>query len=427
MLTRLMLSTFLSAAAAATVAPNARAATVANANAVLFAANAFAASASAAPLASIDEDRADELYDEGREAIEEGRYERALDRFNRLIDMKSNRTDAALYWKAYSLAKLGRRADALASLSDLTQRFKDSKWLKDAKALEVELRQASGQTVTPESQSDEDLKLMALRGLMNSDPERGTPIIEQMLAGANSPKVKDRALFVLSQSGSAKAREILANIARGGSNPDLQLRAVHYLGIMGGNENRQVLADVYRANTDTAVRRAIIKSFMIAGDRTRLLSLAKTETNPELRGEAVQQLGIIGAHQELADLYTSETTLEVKKRILQAMFIGGNADTLVELAKNEKDPALRKIAVRNLGLMGSSRTGDAIKAIYQSDTSPEIKREAINALFLQNNGRVMVDLARAEKDPQLKKALVEKMSLMEKSPEVTAYLMELLK
>src|SRR6185295_10068080 len=59
--------------------------------------------------AEID-DRADELYDEGREAIEEGKYDRAVDRFNKLIDLKTNRTDAALYWKAYSLAKLGQRA-----------------------------------------------------------------------------------------------------------------------------------------------------------------------------------------------------------------------------------------------------------------------------------------------------------------------------
>ena len=42
------------------------------------------------------EDRADELYDQGREAIEDGRYDRAVDRFNRLIEMKTNRTDAAL-------------------------------------------------------------------------------------------------------------------------------------------------------------------------------------------------------------------------------------------------------------------------------------------------------------------------------------------
>ena len=77
--------------------------------------------------------------------------------------------------------------------------------------------------------------------------------------------------------------------------------------------------------------------------------------------------------------------------------------------------------------MGSSKTADAIKAIYQSDSSPEIRKECINALFLQNNGRTMVELARAEKDPQMKKELVSRMSIMGKSKEVADYLMELLK
>ena len=60
-------------------------------------------------------DRADDLFREGRDAIEEGKYERALERFNAVLALKTNRTDAALYWKAYSLAKLGRRAEALSS------------------------------------------------------------------------------------------------------------------------------------------------------------------------------------------------------------------------------------------------------------------------------------------------------------------------
>jgi HEAT repeat protein len=373
------------------------------------------------------DDRADDLYNEGRDAIEEGRYERALDRFGRLIELKTNRTDAALYWKAYSLAKLGRRADALGALADLQQQFKNSGWLREARALDVELRQASGQTIPPEGQVDDDTKLMALRALMQNDSERALPIIEQMLAGANSPKVKDRALFVLSQSNSARAREIIGNIAKGGANPDLQLRAIKYLGMMGGSDNRQTLADVYRSSADPAVKREIIRSFMIAGDRARLLSLAKTETAPGLRGNAVHQLGTMGAHTELAELYQSETSIDVKKNIIQAMFIGGNAEKLIDLARNEKDPQLRRVAVRNLGLMGSARTGDAIKAIYQSDSTPEIRREAINALFLQNNGRMLVELARAEKDPIMKKEMVAKMSVMSRSKEVTDYLLELLK
>jgi len=373
------------------------------------------------------EDRGDELYDEGREAIEEGKYERAVDRFTRLAEMKTSRTDAALYWKAYSLSKLGRRADALGTLADLQQQFKDSRWLKDAKALEVELRQASGQPVSPEAQSDEEVKLMALRALMQSDADRALPVLEQLLAGNSSPKVKDRALFVLSQSNSAKAREVITNVAKGSANPDLQLRAIRYIGMMGDNQSRQALADVYRASNDAAVKRAVLRSYMLSGDRERLLVVAKSETAPELRGEAVQQLGVLGAANELGQMYQSETSVDVKKRILQAMFVGGASAKLIDLAKTERDPQLRTTAIRNLGLMSASQTGDALTSIYRSDTNADVRKAVINALFVQNNGHAMVELARAEKDPQMKKDLVSKMSNMGKSKEITDYLMELLK
>src|SRR5207302_635990 len=123
------------------------------------------------------EDRADELYDEGREAIEEGRYEHAVDRFNRLIELKSNRTDAALYWKAYAQNKIGQRTEALTTLSELEKGFRESRWMKDAKALEIDIRQSSGQTVSPDAQNDEELKMYALNALMQSDSERALPAI----------------------------------------------------------------------------------------------------------------------------------------------------------------------------------------------------------------------------------------------------------
>jgi len=377
-------------------------------------------------LATDLDDRADDLYDEGRDAIEEGKYDRALDRFNKLIELKTNRTDAALYWKAYSLSKLGQRAEALNTLADLQKRFADSRWSRDAKSLEVEVRQAAGQTVSPAAQEDDELKLLALRGIMQSDPEQAYPIIEKMLAGPNSPKVKDRALFVLSQSRGARARDLIANVGKGNANPDLQLRAIKYLGIMNGADNRQLLADIYKSSPDVAVKRAILRSFMVAGDRERLLSVAKTETAPELRGEAVQQLGVMNAGAELNELYRTEATVEVKKRILQAMFIGNQSDKLIELAKGEKDPELRKTAIRNLGLMKRTGTSEALVSIYGSDSALDVRKTVVNALFLQNNAKALVDLARAEKSPEMKKEIVSKLSIM-KSKEATDYLLELLK
>jgi tetratricopeptide (TPR) repeat protein len=371
-------------------------------------------------------DRADALYRQARQSIDQGRYERAIEQLDRLVGLAGgNRVDAALYWKSYTLAKQGQRAAALTTLADMQKRFADSRWLKDAKALEVEIRQASGQAVSPDAQNDEELKLLALRGLMQSDPDRAVPMIERLLAGNSSVKLQENALFVLSQSRSARAREIITTVAKSG-NPDVQLRAIRYLGAMGGPENRQILDEVYRTSTDLAIKRAILRSFMVAGDRPRLLGLAKTESSPELRGEAIQQLGIVHASAELSDLYLSESSVDVKKRILQAMFVSGSADKLIELARTEKDPELRRSVIRNLGLIGGSKTGDALRSMYGSEAGADVRREIINALFLQQNAAALVDLARVEKDAAVKKEIVTKLSLM-KSKEATDYFLELLK
>ncbi|MBI3493294.1 MAG: HEAT repeat domain-containing protein [Acidobacteria bacterium] len=386
----------------------------------------FRLSGVAGPFAASDDDRADELYDRARDLIEQGKFDRAVVELDRLIGLKSARTDAALYWKAYSLSKLGERTDALKTLGDFAQQFKDSRWMKDARALEVEVRQASGQTVSPDAQNDEELKLLALRGIMNSDPEQALPVIEKMLAGTSSPKVKDRALFVLSQSRSARARDIISGVAKGNANPDLQLKAIRYIGMMGGSDNRQLLADVYRAANDSAVKKAILRSYMQSGDRDRLFTLAKSETDASLRIEAVRQLGMMRATSELTQLYQGDASVDVRKQILQAMFTSGDADKMIELAKGEKDPDLRKTAIRNLGMMKKSGTSEALVAIYGSDATPDVRKAVVNALFTQNNATALVTLARAEKNPEMKKDIVSKLSVM-KSKEAMDYLMELLK
>ena len=129
---------------------------------------------------------------------------------------------------------------------------------------------------------------------------------------------------------------------------------------------------------------------------------------------------------ELNELYRTEASVDVKKRILQAMFVGNQSDRLIELAKGEKDPELRKTAIRNLGLMKRTGTSEALVSIYGSDSSLDVRKTVVNALFLQNNGKALVDLARAEKNPEMKKEIVSKLSVM-KSKEAMDYLMELLK
>src|SRR5256884_457168 len=44
-------------------------------------------------------DRLEELYEDGREALDEDRYDKAEAKFDQLAQLKGPQTDAALYWK----------------------------------------------------------------------------------------------------------------------------------------------------------------------------------------------------------------------------------------------------------------------------------------------------------------------------------------
>ena len=371
-------------------------------------------------------ERVDEAYEEGQEALEEARWQRAVERFARVIEGNGSRVDAAMYWRAYALDRLGQKADALGATAELIKRFPSSKWLADAKALELQVRQSAGQPVNPESTGDEELKLLALQGLQHSDPEQAVPMIEKILQGPQSPRLKQRALFVLAQSNSPRAREVLANFARGGGNPDLQSRAIQYLGIHGGRENRELLAQIYDSSQEMDVKRRILRSFMLSGDRARLLAAANSEKTPELRAEAVQQLGVMGAHDELWALYQKETSVDVKKRVIQAMFVGGNVTRVSELALNEQNLELRRAAIRNLGLMRGGKSSETLTLLYGREKDPAIRRDIINAFFIQGNAEQLVAIARKETDPNMRKELVSRLSQMTRSKVALDYLMEIL-
>jgi HEAT repeat protein len=137
-------------------------------------------------------------------------------------------------------------------------------------------------------------------------------------------------------------------------------------------------------------------------------------------------IGVAGGREELSQLYQQETSVEARDAIINAMFISGDADRLAELAQKETDPRLRREAIQKLGLTGGAKSGAILKQMYGSEKDPEIKRQIIDAFFLQGNAATLVEIARAEQDRSLKRAAVEKLSLMQ-SKEAADYMMELLK
>jgi hypothetical protein len=312
----------------------------------------------------------DRLYQDGQRALDSRRWDQALEDFNQVAARAGSRADGALYWKAYTLNKLGRRDEAIAAIAELRKSYASSRWLDDAKALEVEVKQASGQKVAPESESDEDLKLMAINGLMQSDSERAIPLLENLLKGAQSPKLKERALFVLAQSSVPKAQQLLEQVARGGGNPDLQVKAITYVGVARrrqGAGNGQLLAEIYASTSDANVKRAILNAYMANRDTEHLLQIAKTEKAPELRLDAIRYVGSAGSPNgdALVAIYGSDQDKQVKQTIVETLFAHGNAKAMVDLARNEKDPELKKTIVRYLSTMRGKEATDYLMEILK--------------------------------------------------------------
>jgi tetratricopeptide (TPR) repeat protein len=233
----------------------------------------------------------DRLYEQGQRALDRSQWDQALSDFSQVASRGGPRADGALYWKAYTLNKLGRRDEAIAAIADLRKSYAKSRWLDDANALELQVKQDAGQNVSPDSQPDEELKLMALNALVNSDPDRALPLVENLLKGSQSPRLKERALFVLAQTGSQRAQQVLEQVARGNGNPDLQLKAIQYLGTSRQQSAAPLLAEVYSSATDNSTKRAVINA-LTAQDRSgkTLVDLARKERDPELRREIVSRL-----------------------------------------------------------------------------------------------------------------------------------------
>ncbi len=371
--------------------------------------------------------REDQLYSDATRAINESRWSDAESLLDQVIDQHGRRADGALYWKAYVENKQGRSSDAVNTCSGLRQSYPKSNWLKECNALEIEIRGKSGSPVQPQSEQDEDLKLLALNSLMQSGDANALPILQQILEGQQSERVKERALFVLAQDQSKPAQDLLGQIVRGERDPKLQIKAIRLLAVTNGSQTAAMLADIYSKSSNQSVKKAVLDSYLVMGAPDKLEQVAQHESDPELMRHAISELGAMGSVSQLSSMYQATTSKDAKVAIINAFVAAGakGADALSAIASSEQDPDLRRKAIRNMGVAGGSPTIPTLLSIYSKSTDEETKRAVLDALFVAGDAHDLVVLARSEKDPSAKRDIVGKLAVMH-SKEATDYMMEVL-
>jgi HEAT repeat protein len=369
----------------------------------------------------------DALYSDGTRAINDARWSQAESIFANIVQLHGERAEAALYWKAYAENKEGKPTQALDTCNQLKQTYPHGKWINECGALEIEIRGKSDDPLPPQAEQDEELKLLALNSLMQQDESRALPVIQQILNSDKSEKLKSRALFVLAQDQSQQAQALLDQVARGEREPALQRKAIEMLAITRSKQAAGTLADIYRQSSNEEVKKSILHTYLIIGTPDPLLEAARHESNPELVRTAVHTLGAMGATQQLLTLYHDTSSPEAKADIINGMIPAGQkgAEALGTIAGSEQDPALRSKAIRNLGIAGGKSAAPSLVATYKKNADHETRKSVVQALFLAGDSHDLVELARAEKDPELEKSIVQQLSLM-RDKEATDYMLEVL-
>jgi HEAT repeat protein len=270
------------------------------------------------PLAAPVQD--DAAYTAGSKAMDEHRWQDAVVSFDKVISAKGKRVDAAVYWKAYSLNKLGKPQLAAATCDQLHAQDPNSQWNRDCSALTVNVHidtQALAESMknvnvqvraiadpsvedvemwdntNPPHGSDEDLKMLALNSLLNQDPARAIPLLRGVLTGNGSPAMKKHALFVLAQSKSPDADAILHDAAMGKMGPDLQREAIRSIAVFEGKRSNDTLVEVYKMTSDPKIKKSVISGLFITQDAPRMVELARNEKDLELKRSIVSQLALM--------------------------------------------------------------------------------------------------------------------------------------
>lgn len=270
------------------------------------------------------------------------------------------------------------------------------------------LTASAGSAAQEREMTDEDrLKIAALEALMSAPEERALPAVARVLAGDNHPRVKESALFVLSQIESPQATELLLRAAREESS-SLREEAIEMLGIDGSDAALAQLRTLY-AEGDDDVREAVLDAYLIAGDVDSLYALALAAASEDEREEIVETMAAMGATAELRRLQGEIGAFE---GLIEAYAVAGDYETLRGIATSDGDVKTRVSAIEALGIVGGADANATLLEIYRGSSDGDLREASLEGLLISGNDEGLIMLYRESDDTLEKREILEFLTAM---------------
>ena len=341
--------------------------------------------------ASSSTDAAMKAFTEGRDLIEAEAWAKAARRFGDFMSAnpKHKNVDAAHYWIAFALKKQEKYQEAYAHLERLSKDHPGSTWADDARAMMIELAPKLNKEVQVD-QGNEEIKLIALQSLFQSNPERAAEMVAEMFkpGSPQSTRIKETAISLLGQHRRPQTTALLIDLARNQQDAKLRKTAVFWLGQTNDETALDVLKDISAQSTDPEVANQAV--FAISQHRsaraTELLSeIARTATSTKVRLQAIFGLGQRRdekAVDELVKIYDANQNVEIRNQVLFALSQVRNPRAhakLVQIASTAGDVEVRKQAIFSISQHRNESAVDDLTKIYDADQNVEIRKQVLFA------------------------------------------------
>lgn len=412
--------------------------------------------------AASPQDPADEMYRDARRAMNQEDWDEAARLFGRLRSEHpaSAYVGDAYYFEAFALHRRGSRADldrARSLLVEMMEAYPDAASADDARQLLARVEgqrarlgdaQAAARVREQAAQSceseEEGIRSAALSALLQMDPERAVPILEDVLRerGECSVELRRQAVFLVSQKMTDGTVDILLDLAHRNPDPDPEVReaAIFWLSQVEDPRATDALISILEAG-DAApeVQERVVFSLAQQNDPRSLDVLRDYAGRPdapaELRENAIFWIGQHGGGQDfLMELYGTIEDAELRERILFSVAQSRDPESRSWLMGRAMDPA-EDMEVRRAALFWAGQSGagpEEILRVYRSASDPELREHAVFVLSQASGPEraaavdALMEIARTEEDPELKERAVFWLGQSD-DPRVPDFLLELIR
>jgi HEAT repeat protein len=409
-------------------------------------------------------DPADSLYRLARAALSEGDFRKAATLFATVADRYPDSEFApdALYYRAYALYRSGTSRDletAIVSLDRQETRYPSARTLNDAKQLRASVRSeqakrgdkdagewiATGGTKLGNEKrcptDDDDMRLAALTGLIQLDPDQVLPVLQKLLERKDTCSIalRRRAIYLVAQTKEEERADILLHVASSDPSNEVRSEAVRWLSQVNTERAARALDSILFNASDADLRDKAL--YALSQHRSpvakqALRRFAEMITVPtELRVRAVYYVGQgrrSGDESEyLRGLFGKTASPELREAIIQAVANQKTADRTTWLLGVARDRR-QELEPRKKALFYASQSGVELKEllpIYDDLAGqPEMQEQLLYVVAQRREPEAtdkLLQVAKSEKNVELRKKAIFWLG-QRKDPRVKQFLLDLL-